>query len=101
MSYRVIHSPKAETHWAKHIKSGDKATMKKIVRLLEELEKHPRSGTEKPEQLKHKEVETTTSISHTSASSSTKKTQFNCAFVFQNHVKIYLVPNGTFNPSFA
>jgi toxin YoeB len=58
MSYRVIHSPKAETHWTKHIKSGDKATMKKIVRLLEELEKHSRSGTGKPEHLKYKEMET-------------------------------------------
>ena len=58
MIYRIIHSPKAEAYWAKHIKSGDKATMKKIVRLLEELEKHPRSGTGKPEHLKYKEVET-------------------------------------------
>ena len=58
MTYKVIHSPRAEADLAKHIKSGDKATMKKIVRLLEELEKHPRSGTGKPEHLKHKEVET-------------------------------------------
>ena len=58
MSYKIIHSPQAEADLAKHIKSGDKAAMKKIVRLLEELEKHPRNGTGKPEQLKHKEVET-------------------------------------------
>jgi len=52
MKYTVIHTPEAEEHWAKHIKSGDKAIMRKIVRLLEEVEKHPRFGTGKPEQLK-------------------------------------------------
>ena len=58
MKYTVIHTPEAEEHWAKHTKSGDKAIMRKIVRLLEEVEKHPRFGTGKPEQLKYYEVET-------------------------------------------
>jgi toxin YoeB len=33
-------------------KSGNKSLMKKIQRLLEELESHPETGTGKPEKLK-------------------------------------------------
>jgi toxin YoeB len=36
-----------------HKKSGDKAIMKKIDALVDELKEHPRSGTGKPEELKY------------------------------------------------
>lgn len=36
-----------------HKKSGDKAIMKKIDALVDELKEHPRSGTRKPEELKY------------------------------------------------
>ena len=36
----------------KHFKSGDKSTIKKIEKILKELEINPYSGTGKPEQLK-------------------------------------------------
>jgi toxin YoeB len=36
-----------------HKKSGDNATMKKIDALVDVLKAHPRSGTGKPEALKH------------------------------------------------
>jgi toxin YoeB len=34
-------------------KSGDKATLKKLAKLLEELCEHPRTGTGQPEELKY------------------------------------------------
>ena len=34
-------------------KSGDKSTLKKLAILLEELTEHPRTGTGRPEELKH------------------------------------------------
>ena len=34
------------------IKAGDKATLKKLNTLLDELYDHPKTGTGKPEQLK-------------------------------------------------
>ena len=34
-------------------KSGDKTSLKKITKLLEELEEHPTTGSGNPEQLKH------------------------------------------------
>ncbi len=34
-------------------KAGDKATLKKLSVLLEELTEHPRTGTGQPEELKH------------------------------------------------
>ncbi|NBC07880.1 MAG: Txe/YoeB family addiction module toxin [Bacteroidetes bacterium] len=37
----------------KHKKSGDKKLLQKIEVLLHELQKHPRTGTGQPEQLKH------------------------------------------------
>jgi toxin YoeB len=37
-----------------HKKVGDKATLKKIDVLINELKIHPKTGTGKPEQLKHK-----------------------------------------------
>lgn len=37
----------------KHKKSGDKPTLKKIAKLLNELMEHPTKGTGQPEMLKH------------------------------------------------
>ncbi|MCL4115682.1 UNVERIFIED_CONTAM: hypothetical protein GTU68_046506 [Idotea baltica] len=37
----------------KHKKSGDRATLKKIDQLLNELTEHPRTGTGQPEKLKY------------------------------------------------
>ena len=34
-------------------KAGDKATLKKLSVMLEELAEHPRTGTGQPEELKH------------------------------------------------
>ena len=34
-------------------KAGDKATLKKLAVLLEELTEHPRTGTGQPEELKY------------------------------------------------
>jgi toxin YoeB len=51
--YFLKFMPKAEDDMAYHAKVGDKSRLKKIARLLEELEKHPLKGTGKPEQLKH------------------------------------------------
>jgi toxin YoeB len=53
MTYRLILSPEAETDLETHIKSGNKALLKKIFTLFEELKQHPYSGTGKPEQLKY------------------------------------------------
>jgi toxin YoeB len=38
---------------AKHKKAGNKAVLTKILKLSEELQQHPFTGTGKPEQLKH------------------------------------------------
>ena len=53
MSYEVNILPEAEKHIIWHKKSGNKSIVNKITDLLIELEAHPRSGTGKPEQLKH------------------------------------------------
>lgn len=39
-----------------HKKAGNKAILKKIAQLLDELTKHPLTGTGKPEQLKYELV---------------------------------------------
>ncbi len=43
----------AEKQIAKHIKSGNRAVINKINRILKELKEHPEIGTGKPERLKH------------------------------------------------
>ena len=52
MSYTLEFSKIALSDLKKHKKSGDKATLKKIKRLLNELMEHPTTGTGKPEKLK-------------------------------------------------
>lgn len=39
---------------SKHKKSGDRAVLKKIEKLLLEIMEHPTTGTGQPEALKHK-----------------------------------------------
>jgi toxin YoeB len=53
MSYTLEFSKTALSDIKKHKKSGDKATLKKIEKLLNELMEHPETGTGQPEQLKH------------------------------------------------
>jgi toxin YoeB len=53
MTYTLEFSETALSDIKKHKKSGDKATLKKIEKLLNELMEHPETGTGQPEQLKH------------------------------------------------
>ncbi len=53
MSYTLEFSEIALADIKRHKKSGDKVVLKKIENLLNELMKHPTTGTGKPEQLKH------------------------------------------------
>ena len=49
--YRIELTPKAEEELVTLGKSGDKASVKKVYRLFEELKLHPYEGTGKPEAL--------------------------------------------------
>ncbi len=51
--FRVKVEKLAKGHIAQHTKSGKKAVIKKIERILYELSEHPYTGTGNPEQLKH------------------------------------------------
>ena len=53
MSYTLAFSKIALEDIEKHKKSGDKSTVKKIEKLLNELTEHPTEGTGQPEMLKH------------------------------------------------
>ncbi|SHI66059.1 toxin YoeB [Cruoricaptor ignavus] len=53
MKYSVEISQEAKDDILRLEKSGDKGSLRKLYKLLEELEQHPKSGTGKPEQLKH------------------------------------------------
>lgn len=53
MSYTLEITKTALSDIEKHKKSGDRATLKKISTLLNELIEHPRTGTGQPEKLKH------------------------------------------------
>ena len=48
MRYEIIYSPEAEEDLWKHAKAGNKILLKKISKLLQELEEHPETGTGKP-----------------------------------------------------
>ena len=56
MSYILVFSKTALDDIEKHKKSGDKTTLKKIEKLLNELIEHPTTGTGKPELLKFESV---------------------------------------------
>ncbi len=58
MSYHVEFSIQAETDITLLKKSGDRAVLKKLKSLLDELSEHPRTGTGQIEVLKHYEEET-------------------------------------------
>ncbi|QZK89340.1 MULTISPECIES: Txe/YoeB family addiction module toxin [Flavobacterium] len=51
--YQVIIKQTAERDLVKHKKSGDVASIKKIIKILTELQDHPYTGIGKPEELKH------------------------------------------------
>jgi len=57
MKYEIIYTPEAEEDLRKHAKSGNKILLKKISKLLQELEEHPETGTGKPEKMRHKTIE--------------------------------------------
>ena len=52
MTYKLVLTPEAQKHLDEWAKSGQKKTLQKIVRLLEELTLHPKTGTGQVEQLK-------------------------------------------------
>jgi len=58
MSYKIQYTDEAEKDIQKHKKSGNKKLLQKIDTLLNELREHPKTGTGKPEQLKHYETPT-------------------------------------------
>ncbi|WP_456314985.1 Txe/YoeB family addiction module toxin [Pseudomonas shirazensis] len=51
--FRVEIIPEAKVEIAKHIKSGNQASIKKIGKILQELAENPFEGVGKPELLKH------------------------------------------------
>jgi len=53
MKYNLRLTPNAVKDINRHKKSGGKKLLQKIGFLLEELREHPRTGTGKPEKLKH------------------------------------------------
>jgi toxin YoeB len=53
MSYFLDFTEEALTDIKRHKKSGDKAILKKIEKLLLELKEHPTTGTGQPELLKY------------------------------------------------
>lgn len=53
MAFDLDFTDKANEDIGRHKKAGNKAVLKKMLVLLEELTEHPFSGTGKPEQLKH------------------------------------------------
>lgn len=58
MSYTIELTDESEKDIEKHKKSGNKKTLIKIDKLLNELREHPTYGIGKPEQLTHYEVPT-------------------------------------------
>ncbi|NBB18172.1 Txe/YoeB family addiction module toxin [Runella sp. CRIBMP] len=53
MSYRLDFTKQAQSDIDFHKRSGNKAVLKKLLTLLEELSEHPFTGTGKPEALKY------------------------------------------------
>lgn len=58
MKFEVILSDEAKSDIERLKKSGNKKTLKKLYDLLKELKDSPKTGTGKPEQLKHYEIPT-------------------------------------------
>jgi len=57
MRYEIIYSPEAKEDLRKHAKAGNKILLKKISKLLQELEEHPETGTGKLEKLRYRSEE--------------------------------------------
>ena len=53
MKYTLEFTKIALSDIKKHKKSGNRSTLKKLDKLLNELMVHPKTGTGKPEQLTH------------------------------------------------
>ena len=53
MKYEIKYAPLADEGVLKLKKSGDKQALKKLDKLINELEIHPETGTGKPERLKY------------------------------------------------
>lgn len=53
MPYYLDFTHQAKVDIEAHKKAGNKAVLKKLLTLLEELTEHPFEGTGKPEPLKH------------------------------------------------
>lgn len=53
MSFHLDFSEQSKKDIAYHKKSGNKAVLKKLLSLLQELSETPYEGTGKPEALKH------------------------------------------------
>lgn len=58
MNYDIQYTGNAEKDLERHRKSGNKKLLEKIDALLSELRDHPKTGTGRPEQLKHYEIPT-------------------------------------------
>jgi toxin YoeB len=58
MSYHLEFSDQTKIDITIHKKAGNKAVLKKLNSLLEELSEHPRTGTGQVEVLKHYPEET-------------------------------------------
>lgn len=53
MGYYLNFTDQAKKDIAAHQQAGNKAVLKKLLKLLEEINEHPFKGTGKPEALKH------------------------------------------------
>ncbi|MFB9293830.1 Txe/YoeB family addiction module toxin [Persicitalea jodogahamensis] len=53
MAYRLDFSEQARKDISYHRKAGNRAVLKKLLTLLEEIADHPFEGTGKPEILRH------------------------------------------------
>lgn len=51
--FAIILDFNAEKELQKHFKAGDKATIKRINQIFDELKVHPKTGIGQPEVLKH------------------------------------------------
>ena len=51
--FRVEVTEEAQVDIAKHLKSGNQSSIKKIAKILDELAENPFQGVGKPEALKH------------------------------------------------
>ncbi|WP_026951036.1 Txe/YoeB family addiction module toxin [Algoriphagus mannitolivorans] len=53
MKFNIVYRPDAIKDIEKIVESGNKPLLRKLKKLLKELEEHPETGTGKPERLKN------------------------------------------------